>query len=90
MFERDYGARQIEPEIWPMRRLPPLSERINWRLVALLIAIVMLGLAGTVYVGAEARTAAARGYQLGTGWTCAPKLIGTVCVKDAAKVATKG
>jgi hypothetical protein len=55
-----------------------------------LIAIVMLGLAGTVYVGAEARTAAALGYQLGTGWTCAPKLIGTVCVKDVAKVATKG
>jgi hypothetical protein len=87
VFERNYGAHQIEPEIWSMRDSLPIRERINWRLVALLIAILTLGLAGALYDGGEARTATSLG--LGSGWTCAPKLIGTVCVKDVTNTAAK-
>ena len=90
VFARAYGLRQIEPKIWSMRHPLPLRARINWRLVALLIAILTIGLAGALYAGGEARSAAALGQQLGAGWTCTPKLIGTVCNKDVAKVAVKG
>jgi len=62
-----------------MRHPLPLRERINWRLVALLIAILTLCLAGALYNGDEARTVTS----LGPGWTCTPYLISTVCTKDA-------
>jgi hypothetical protein len=70
-----------------MRHPVPFSARINWRLVAIGIAILMLCLAGALYDGGEARTATSLG--LGSGWTCAPNLIGTVCVKDVTKTAAK-
>ena len=87
VFERDYGPRQIEPEIWLMRHPLPWSERINWRLVALLIVILTLCFAGALYGGREAQTATSLG--LGPDWTCAPNLVGTVCVKDVVKTAAK-
>lgn len=72
-----------------MRHPLPLRERINWRLVALLIAILTLCLAGALYNGGEARTVTSLGNELGVGWTCTPNLIGTVCVKDVTKTAAK-
>jgi hypothetical protein len=74
-----------------MRHPLPLSERINWRLVALLIAILTLCFGAALYdSGGEARTATRLSHELGAGWTCAPNLIGTVCVKDVAKTAARG
>jgi len=72
-----------------MRHPLPLRERINWRLVALLIAILTLCLAGAFYNGDEARTVTSLGNELGAGWTCTPNLLGTVCVKDVTKTAAK-
>ena len=72
-----------KPEIRPMRHPLPLRERINWRLVALLIAILTLCFAGAIHSGGEARTAA----QLGPGWNCTPNLFGTVCVRDVTRTA---
>jgi hypothetical protein len=77
--------RKIEPEMSAMRHPLPLRERINWRLVALLIAILVLCLAGAMYGGGEARTVT----QLGPGWSCTPNLLGTVCVRDVTKTAAK-
>jgi hypothetical protein len=77
--------RKIEPEMTAMRHPLPLRERINWRLVALLIAILFLCLAGAMYGGGEARTVT----QLGAGWSCTPNLLGTVCVRDVTKTAAK-
>ena len=68
-----------------MRHPLPLRERINWRLAALLIAILVLCLAGAMYGGGEARTVT----QLGPGWSCTPNLLGTVCVRDVTKTAAK-
>lgn len=68
-----------------MRHPLPLHKRINWRLVALLIAIFTLCLAGAIYSGGETRTAA----QLGPGWSCRPNLVGTVCVRDVSRTAVK-
>jgi hypothetical protein len=85
LFERDYGLREFEPEIWSMRHPLPLRERINWRLVALLIAILTLCLAGALYSGGETRTAA----QLGPGWSCTPNLLGTVCVRNVSNTALR-
>jgi hypothetical protein len=85
LFERAYGPGEIEPEIWSMRHPLPFSKRINWRLVALLIAILTLCLAGALYDGGDARTVTS----LGPGWTCTPYLISTVCVKDVANTAAK-
>jgi hypothetical protein len=87
LFARAYGVREFEPEIWPMRHPLPLRERINWRLVAVLTAILTLCFVGAIYSsggGGEARTAA----QLGPGWNCKPNLIGTVCVRDVTKTRT--
>jgi hypothetical protein len=77
--------RKIEPEMSAMRHPLPLRERINWRLAALLIAILVLCLAGAMYGGGEARTVT----QLGPGWSCTPNLLGTVCVRDVTKTAAK-
>ncbi len=87
LFERSYGPREFEPKIWSMRHPLPLRQRINWRLVALLTAILTLCLAGAIYSGGggEARTAT----QLGPGWSCTPNLLGTVCVRDVSKTAVK-
>jgi len=69
-----------------MRHPVPLSQRINWRLIALLAALLALCLAAAIYGGGgEASTATA----LGPGWTCTPNLIGTVCVRDVTKTAAK-
>ncbi len=68
-----------------MRHPLPLRARVNWRLVALLIAILTLCLAGAIYSGGEARTAA----QLGPGWSCTPNILGTVCVRDLTRTAVK-
>jgi hypothetical protein len=83
LFERDYCPRKFEPEVWSMRHPLPLRDRINWRLVALLIVLLALCLAGAIYSGGEARTAA----QLGPGWSCTSNILGTVCVRDLAKTA---
>jgi len=68
-----------------MRHPLPLRERINWRVVALLIAIFVLCLAGVIYGGGEARTVT----QLGPGWSCTPNLLGTVCVRDVTTTTAK-
>ena len=73
-----------------MRHSVPLSSRINWRLVALLIAILTFCAAAVLYDGGVARSSTALGRELGSGWTCTPNLIGTVCVKDAVKAAARG
>jgi len=90
VFARNYGVRQIEPEIWLMRHSLPLRKRINWRVAALLIAILALGLAGVLfYDGGETRNVTALGHELGADWTCTPNLIGTVCVRDVTTIAAK-
>ncbi len=75
----------FEPEIWSMRH--PLSSpgRTNWRLIALLIAVLTLGVAGVLYRSDEAPTAAA----LGAGWSCTANLLGAVCVRDVTATAAQ-
>ena len=89
LFERDYGPRQFEPEIWSMRHPLPFRERINWRVVALVTAILALCLAGALYGGGEAGTATSLGIELGAGWSCSSRLIGTVCVRDVTHAAAR-
>ena len=68
-----------------MRHPLPFRERINWRVVALLFAILVLCLAGAIYGGGEARSVT----QLGPGWSCTPNLLGTVCVRDVTTTTAK-
>ena len=77
------------PRYGPMRHSSSLRAHINWRLVALVIAILTLCLAGALYGGGETRTATTLDIGLGAGWTCTPNLIGTVCERDVKQTAAK-
>jgi hypothetical protein len=90
LFARAYGPHEVEPEIWPMRHPQPLRARLNWRLIALLVVLLALGLFGALYAGGDARTATATATAaLGPGWSCKPNILGTTCVRDVTKITAK-
>jgi hypothetical protein len=88
LFARAYGPHVFEPEIWPMRQTLPSRARRTWRLIALLIGLLALGVFGALYGGDDARTTTATA-ALGPGWSCTPNILGTVCVRDVTKTAAK-
>jgi hypothetical protein len=73
-------------EIRPMRQPLPVRARLNWRLIALLIALLALGGFGALYGGGDASTTTAT---LGPGWNCSANILGTVCVRDVTQAVTK-
>jgi hypothetical protein len=64
-----------------MRHPLPLSERFNWRLIAMLAGMLALALASALYHGAVPVTS-----PFGPDWYCPPNGGGsTVCIKDVTK-----
>ena len=65
-----------------MRHPLPLSERINWRLIIMLIGLLGLFLAAAIYTGGMQRPSL-----FGPDWECPPNATGssTVCIKDVTK-----
>lgn len=69
-----------------MRQTLPVRSRLHWRLIALLLVLLALGVFGALYGGGDASTATAA---LGPGWSCTPNILGTVCVRDVIQDVTK-
>ena len=77
---------ELKFEIWTMRHPLPLRAHLSWRLIALLVVLLALALAGGFYGVGDASTATAA---LGPGWSCRPNILGTVCVRDVTKTAKR-